>query len=69
MLVLHATRQKTILQFEELCETIDHRWNHGLQDDFKFRILFTVTVNLTDQVVENTDDELLLFVTREILEL
>jgi hypothetical protein len=69
ILLLHATRQKTILQLEELRETIDHRRNHGLQNDFKLGVLFTVTVNFTNQVVKNTDDELLLFVTREVLKL
>jgi len=69
LILLHAARQEAILQFEELRETIHHRRHHGLQDDFKLRILFAVTVNLTNQMVKNTDDELLLFVTREILEL
>jgi hypothetical protein len=69
ILLLHAARQKTILQLEELRETIDHRRNHGLQNNFKLRILFAVTVNFTNQVVKNTNDELLLFVTREVLKL
>jgi len=69
ILLLHATRQKAILQLEELRETIDHRRNHGLQNNFKLGVLFTVTVNFTNQVVKNTDDELLLFVTCEVLKL
>lgn len=69
ILLLHATRQKTILQLEKLRETIDHRRNHGLQNDFKLGVLFAVTINFTNQVVKNTDDELLLFVAREVLKL
>jgi len=68
ILLLHAARQKTILQFQESGKSIDHGRNHRLENHFKLGILFTF-VDLFDQMIQYRDHELLLFVTREVLEL
>jgi len=43
LLSFQATAEElsnTLLSLEHTCETIDHRWNHRLKDDFKLRIVF-----------------------------
>jgi len=72
LLSLHATAKEIgdrLFSLEHTCEPINHGWYHSLKDEFKLTVLFRITVNFTNQVIEDRDDQLLLLWSLKFIEL
>ena len=59
LLSLHTAAKEIangLLSLKHTSKTINHRWNHRLKNYFKFGIMFRVTIDFTNQMIEDCND-------------
>jgi hypothetical protein len=58
LLTLEATAKEVrshFLHLDHTGETINYGWNHGLKSSFKFTVMFGITINFTDKMIQEGD--------------
>jgi hypothetical protein len=72
LLTLEATAKEVcshFLHLDHTGETINYGWNHGLKSSFKFTVMFGITINFTDKMIQEGDNQLFLLWSLQLVKL